>query len=123
MDDSLGLILLLLVLYFAPAAVAWLRYHPHTAVIFVLNLLLGWTLLGWAGAMVWAWRTAPKAPPEDVAMTLEPLQSPVPPRRRRPPPVSTPLSPAQRRTLLKAMSHVARRGNHAPRPSRDQRQP
>jgi ABC-type transport system involved in cytochrome c biogenesis permease component len=44
----------MLVLYFAPACVAALRKHHQQNAIFVLNFLLGWTVLGWIGAMVWA---------------------------------------------------------------------
>ena len=40
-------------LYFAPSIVALNRNHPNTQAIFVLNLLLGWTFVGWALAFVW----------------------------------------------------------------------
>jgi Superinfection immunity protein len=41
-------------LYWFPAIVAWLRYHPQTLAITVLNGFLGWTGLGWIAALVWA---------------------------------------------------------------------
>ncbi|WP_376916588.1 superinfection immunity protein [Paraburkholderia sp. OAS925] len=41
-------------LYFSPAFAAAHRKHPNRVAIFVLNLLLGWTVLGWVGALVWA---------------------------------------------------------------------
>ena len=41
-------------LYLLPAIIARLRKHPYVAGIFLLNLLLGWTFLGWVGALVWA---------------------------------------------------------------------
>lgn len=41
-------------IYFLPTVVASLRQHLQTVAIFVLNLLLGWTLLGWVAALVWA---------------------------------------------------------------------
>lgn len=41
-------------LYPLPSGVAMLRRHPQTKAIVALNLLLGWTVLGWAGAIVWA---------------------------------------------------------------------
>lgn len=41
-------------LYFLPAFIASQRGHPQATGIFVLNLVLGWTFLGWAGALVWA---------------------------------------------------------------------
>jgi len=49
-------------LYFSPAIVATQRDHPATAGITILNLLLGWTLLGWVGALVWAYSPTPAAP-------------------------------------------------------------
>ena len=33
--------------YLAPAAIAWFRFHPHAAGIAALNVLLGWTFVGW----------------------------------------------------------------------------
>jgi hypothetical protein len=41
-------------LYFIPTMVAFYRNHTNCVAIFILNLLLGWTLLGWAGALIWA---------------------------------------------------------------------
>ena len=44
----------ILALYFLPGLVAWKRGHHQTSAIFMLSLLLGWTLLGWAVGMIWA---------------------------------------------------------------------
>jgi len=44
------------VLYFLPAIVAFARSKRDAASIFVLNLLLGWTAIGWVIALVWALR-------------------------------------------------------------------
>jgi len=43
-----------LALYFAPAFVADARDHKNKVAIAVLNLFLGWTVLGWIAALVWA---------------------------------------------------------------------
>jgi len=43
-----------LFMYFLPALVAWKRSHKNTSAIGVLNLLLGWTMIGWIGSLVWA---------------------------------------------------------------------
>ena len=47
------LLLVAVGLYFLPTFVA-VNGHPHALAVFVLNLLLGWTLLGWVVALVWA---------------------------------------------------------------------
>lgn len=46
-----------LVLYLAPTVVAVDRNHPRRAAIGALNVLLGWTVVGWIGALVWALTT------------------------------------------------------------------
>ena len=48
------LLLLGLVLYLLPTGLAVLFEHPHSLGIFLLNLLAGWTFLGWVAALVWA---------------------------------------------------------------------
>lgn len=55
-------VVLTLAVYFLPAIVAINRSHPNEKAIFVLNLLLGWTLIGWVIAIVWAF-TQPTARP------------------------------------------------------------
>ena len=47
--------------YFAPAIVALSRSHMSAGAIVVLNLLLGWTALGWIIAIVWTAGTARSA--------------------------------------------------------------
>jgi hypothetical protein len=41
-------------IYFIPARIAFKRSKKQRNPIAVLNLLLGWTILGWVGALVWA---------------------------------------------------------------------
>ena len=41
-------------LYFLPTLVASERKHRNEVAIFVLNMLLGVTVLGWVGSLVWA---------------------------------------------------------------------
>jgi hypothetical protein len=40
--------------YLLPTSVAGIRRRWNLGAIFVLNLLLGWTLIGWGVALVWA---------------------------------------------------------------------
>lgn len=51
-----GLLLLasLAVIYVVPALVAYNRHHHQRAAIAVLNILAGWTAVGWVIALVWA---------------------------------------------------------------------
>jgi len=41
-------------LYFIPAIVAHDRRHHNRYAIYALNLLLGWTVIDWIAALVWA---------------------------------------------------------------------
>jgi len=41
-------------IYFLPTIVALVRHKRNTLSIFLLNLFLGWTLVGWIVALVWA---------------------------------------------------------------------
>lgn len=50
-----------ILIYFVPTFVAFRRRHPQIMAIVVLNLFLGWTFLGWLGALVWAFvKTVPR---------------------------------------------------------------
>ncbi|MEO1316202.1 MAG: superinfection immunity protein [Pseudomonadota bacterium] len=51
-----GLIILIvgLVVYFLPTMIAIKRRMRRQAGVGVLNTFLGWTFLGWVGALVWA---------------------------------------------------------------------
>ena len=57
----LGAVLGLLA-YFIPALVAAKRMHHQTGAILALNLLLGWTFLGWAAALIWALTAVKQSP-------------------------------------------------------------
>jgi hypothetical protein len=45
---------ILVVLYLIPAIVAQFREKRNAGAILALNILLGWTGLGWALALIWA---------------------------------------------------------------------
>jgi ABC-type transport system involved in cytochrome c biogenesis permease component len=51
---TLTLLLVLIVPYLAPAIVAFSRGHQQKWAILALDLFLGWTFLGWVGALVWS---------------------------------------------------------------------
>lgn len=52
-----------LVGYFLPAIVARGREHRQMIAIVVLNAFLGWTVLGWVVALVWACMAQPEPAP------------------------------------------------------------
>jgi Superinfection immunity protein len=80
---GVGIVFLLVValLYFIPTILAKGRNHHNAGAVFVINLLLGWTLVGWAVALAWAFTTPPPAQPTTVYIqkpdgTLEAVQAP-----------------------------------------------
>jgi hypothetical protein len=42
------------VMYFLPSIIALLRGKRDTLAIFLLNLFLGWSVIGWIVALIWA---------------------------------------------------------------------
>lgn len=54
MANSMIWVIVLGLCYFIPALIASRRKHHQRTAIFLLNLLLGWTFLGWVGALVWS---------------------------------------------------------------------
>jgi len=51
---ELLLAVLIFAFYFLPTLIAFLRQHKNKPAIFLLNLLLGWTVLGWVVSLVWS---------------------------------------------------------------------
>jgi hypothetical protein len=44
----------LFVAYWLPTLLAFHRRHRSRAAILIVNFLLGWTLIGWVAALIWA---------------------------------------------------------------------
>src|SRR5688572_7616533 len=42
------------IVYFLPAVIALLRAHEFKWVMLAMNLAAGWTVIGWAAALIWA---------------------------------------------------------------------
>lgn len=51
---SLGMLAVLVIVYFVPTFIGSIRNHPNAVAITLLNLFLGWTLIGWVAALVWS---------------------------------------------------------------------
>ena len=47
-------LLVAFILYFVPSIVAFARHKRNKGAIFSLNLFLGFTVIGWVAALVWA---------------------------------------------------------------------
>ena len=59
---ALGALIVLLVgvsLYFVPTIVGVIRKVPNVGSVVVINLFLGWTLIGWVVALAMAARSVP----------------------------------------------------------------
>jgi hypothetical protein len=50
----------LVLIHFLPTVIAALRHSRSTVGIFLLNLFLGWTVIGWFIALLWAATSEPK---------------------------------------------------------------
>lgn len=51
-------ILISLAIYIIPSVVAFHRNHPNRWIIFAINMAFGATVIGWIGALVWAFNAA-----------------------------------------------------------------
>ena len=60
---SLGFFVFAPALYLLPTFEAWKKEHPNLTAIALVNIFLGWSVLGWVVAVVWAFKK-----PELVAM-------------------------------------------------------
>lgn len=61
------LLIILVGLYLVPSVVAYFRRHRNAISIVLTNLFLGWTLLGWVAALIWA--TSDNCRPETTLTT------------------------------------------------------
>jgi len=62
-------VILILSFYFLPFLIARTRRTEHSRGIFWVNLLFGWTILGWFAALIWAVaeKTMPEPPPPETS--------------------------------------------------------
>jgi uncharacterized membrane protein len=51
---ELALVVLVIAFYFLPSLIAHFRGHKNRLALFLLNLFLGWTVLGWVASLVWS---------------------------------------------------------------------
>jgi len=60
MFSILLLTAIVIAVYFLPTIFAIRRRHRNGTAILALNLLLGWTILGWVAALVWSLTNDPQ---------------------------------------------------------------
>jgi hypothetical protein len=52
-------LLIAFALYFVPLVIALMRKVPHLGSVIVINVFLGWTIIGWVVALAMACRSKP----------------------------------------------------------------
>jgi hypothetical protein len=72
------LVFILIGLYFVPTIVAVIRKVPNLGSVIVINLFLGWSVIGWVVALAMAARSTPAAP-QQVIVNQAPAYTPPPP--------------------------------------------
>lgn len=50
----LGVLLLALVIFFLPTVIAFGKGHKYSWIILFINVVFGFTLIGWFGALIWS---------------------------------------------------------------------
>lgn len=48
------LLLLGIAIYFLPAIIAYKKKHANRTIILIINIIFGWTFIGWVGCLVWS---------------------------------------------------------------------
>jgi hypothetical protein len=51
---TFAILFLIIVFYLLPCVIASTRKTGHQGAIFFINMLFGWTVLGWIAALIWA---------------------------------------------------------------------
>lgn len=72
---GIGTLVTAALFYFPPTIVAWARNHPNRVSIFLLNLLLGWTVIGWVAALIWSASAIRRSPSAGLEKASAPLSS------------------------------------------------
>jgi hypothetical protein len=63
MSSTETVLLSLPVLYLLPAMIASIRHHVSAQAILAMNLVLGWTIIGWIVALIWSLAISDRPPP------------------------------------------------------------
>jgi positive regulator of sigma E activity len=55
------------IVYFVPTVLAWWMHVKSTRAIFYVNLVFGWTIVGWIVAMMWVMAERNEIPTNSVS--------------------------------------------------------
>ncbi|WP_374587229.1 superinfection immunity protein [Ideonella dechloratans] len=69
-------------LYLLPTYEAWKNNHPNLTAIALVNIFLGWSILGWVMAVVWAYKKAEPTPVTPIPSQSDQSPPPAPSERR-----------------------------------------
>jgi hypothetical protein len=68
--NAIGIVVVGVFLYFVPSIVGWRK--PNASSIIAVNIFLGWTVIGWVIALVWATHEAKPS----VIVSQQPIPPP-----------------------------------------------
>lgn len=55
LDVSTTILWIIIIIYLLPWIIGTVRRHKNINAIGMLNLLVGWTVIGWVWVFIWAW--------------------------------------------------------------------
>ncbi len=95
-------------IYFYPSILAYQRENRYRKPIAVVNLFFGWTVIGWAGALAWAYWPDKD---DNVGNNVQSIVSSSPPVEQAEPTVTEALEPQTQSSTekrLAALEHLAK---------------
>ncbi len=102
-----GFFIMMVALYFLPSIIGWQKQNA-TAIVAV-NVLLGWTVVGWIVALIWALSSPGATPFGNWQAPWTP--QPVPPQPAPPPPQPPPAGPSARAGFCSHCGSALRAGD------------
>ncbi|HEV2374062.1 MAG TPA: superinfection immunity protein [Streptosporangiaceae bacterium] len=91
-----GFVTAAVAMYLLPILIGWLRHTPDIGAVAVIDILLGWTFIGWVVALALACRSVTPIGP--VVQVMQQLSPPPPPDQPSTAAWAGPAGPPQTRT-------------------------